>query len=86
MLPANQPPDRFYRGGRQIAAFRGDAPVDGNVPEDWVGSTTTMFGEPDLGLTRLPDGDLLRDAVRRDPVAGWGPSTSPRPATTPACW
>ena len=72
VLPANQPPDRFYRGGSRIAAFRGDAPVVGNVPEDWVGSTTTMFGETDLGLTRLPDGDLLRDAVRRDPVAWLG--------------
>jgi mannose-6-phosphate isomerase len=72
VLPANQPPDRFYRGGRQIAAFRGDPPVAGNVPEDWVGSTTTMFGQPELGLTRLPDGSLLRDAVRSDPVAWLG--------------
>lgn len=72
VLPANQPPDRFYRGGRQIAAFRGDEPVDSNVPEDWVGSTTSLFAETDLGLTRLPGGELLRDAVRRDPQAWLG--------------
>ena len=70
VLGANQPLDRFYAGGRRIAAFRGDPPVDRNVPEDWVASTTTLFGEPDRGLSRLPDGELLVGAVRRDPV-GW---------------
>jgi mannose-6-phosphate isomerase len=70
VLGANQPLDRFYAGGRRIAAFRGDPPVDRNVPEDWVASTTTLFGEPDTSLSRLPDGELLVGAVRRDPV-GW---------------
>ena len=73
VLGANQPLDRFYAGGRRIAAFRGDPPVDRNVPEDWVASTTTLFGEPDIGLSRLPDGELLVDVVRRDPVGWLGP-------------
>jgi mannose-6-phosphate isomerase len=69
-LPANQPLDRFYRGGDRIARFRGVPPVPRNVPEDWVASTTTLFGEESAGLSRLPDGRLLRDAVAQDPV-GW---------------
>jgi mannose-6-phosphate isomerase len=68
VLGANQRLDRFYARGRRIAAFRGDPSVDRNVPEDWVASTTTLFGEPDIGLSRLPDGELLVGAVRRDPV------------------
>jgi mannose-6-phosphate isomerase len=51
--------ERFYRGGERIAAFRGAA---GSGPEDWVGSTTTAFGEDELGLSRLPDGRLVADA------------------------
>ena len=37
-------------------------------PEDWVGSTTTVFGERELGLSPLADGRLLRDAVAADPA------------------
>jgi mannose-6-phosphate isomerase len=73
VLTANQPPDRFYSGGARIAAFRGDPPPDGNVPEDWVASTTTLFGAASLGLSRLPDGTLLVDAVTADPQAWLGP-------------
>jgi mannose-6-phosphate isomerase len=73
VLDANQPLDRFYAGGRQIARFRGVPPIDSNVPEDWVASTTPLFGETELGLSRLPDGELLADAVRRDPAAWLGP-------------
>jgi ADP-dependent phosphofructokinase/glucokinase len=75
-LRANQPPDRFYAGGPRINAFRHLDPVpDGVVlhtPEDWVGSTTTVFGSPDVGLTTLPDGRVLRDAVEADPEAWLG--------------
>ena len=73
-LAANQPRDRFYAGGRRIAAFRGEQLVGGNAPEDWVASTTTLFGEAERGLSRLPDGERLVDAVRRDPVAWLGPA------------
>ncbi|MCP2261018.1 mannose-6-phosphate isomerase [Streptoalloteichus tenebrarius] len=70
-LAANQPP-RFYRGGAAIADLR-DAPSAVEFgPEDWVASTTTLFGMPEEGLSRLPDGRWLRDAVRADPTAWLG--------------
>ncbi len=72
VLDANQPLDRFYAGGRRIAAFRGVEPIDSNVPEDWVASTTTLFGEAELGLTRLADGRTLADAVGEDPSTWLG--------------
>ena len=71
-LRANQPPDRFYSGGSRIADLRGTPAVPGSVPEDWVASTTTLFGHDRTGLSRLPDGELLRDAVEADPVAWLG--------------
>lgn len=73
VLPANQPPARFYRGGAQIREFRrGNAAAGDFVPEDWVASTTTLFGEETLGLTKLPDGRYLRDAIAEDPIAWLG--------------
>lgn len=72
MLPANQPADRFYRGGAAISAFRGAAAAGDRVPEDWVASTTTVAGHAHLGLSHLPDGTLLRDAMVHDPVAWLG--------------
>lgn len=72
-LPPNQPADRFYAGGRQIAEFRGVPYPGGNVPEDWVGSVTTLFGEPELGLTRLRTGEPLADLVAAAPEAWLGP-------------
>ncbi|GAA2684384.1 MULTISPECIES: class I mannose-6-phosphate isomerase [Actinosynnema] len=69
-LPANQP-KQFYRGGASIAELRG-APEADFGPEDWVASTTTLFGKPDAGLSRLPDGRLLRDAVAADPTTWLG--------------
>ncbi|HEX6702352.1 MAG TPA: hypothetical protein VF101_16615 [Gaiellaceae bacterium] len=80
---APNPIHRFYRGGEAIARFRGDAPglsgseplshEGGHAPEDWVGSTTPAFGEEPLGLSLLPDGTLLRDAVAAEPEAFLGP-------------
>ncbi|MBN9239542.1 MAG: carbohydrate kinase [Micrococcales bacterium 70-64] len=67
LVPSNRPPARFYRGGARITAFRGEPPAADREPEDWVGSTTTIAGEERLGLTTLPDGRLLRDAVAADP-------------------
>ena len=71
---------RFYRGGARIEALRGVAVSDAG-PEDWVGSATTVLGSDGQGLSRLPDGRLLRDAVQADPelflgdehVRRWGP-------------
>lgn len=71
-LPANQPPARFYRGGAQIARFRGDPPPPSHTPEDWVASTTSVRGDAPVGLTRLADGELLVDAVARDPIPWLG--------------
>lgn len=70
-LPANQPPDRFYRGGERIAKFRGQGESQPRTPEDWVGSTTTIFGEASLGLTTI-DGRYLRDLIEDQPVAWLG--------------
>ena len=71
-LPANQPAARFYEGGRQIAAFRGTGEAAGHEPEDWVGSATAVFGHAPVGLTTLPDGTVLADAIAADPVAWLG--------------
>ncbi|MFJ4224334.1 class I mannose-6-phosphate isomerase [Microbacterium sp. NPDC089695] len=72
MLSSNRPPERFYRGGARISAFRGEVRDAPREPEDWVGSVTTVNGDPALGLTHLPDGRLLRDAIAADPVAWLG--------------
>ncbi|MGZ4411247.1 MAG: mannose-6-phosphate isomerase, partial [Gaiellaceae bacterium] len=71
-LPANQP-SRFYRGGAAIARFRGVPSSDPYVPEDWVGSTTTLLGEDRLGLTLLADGRPLRDVIAAEPELFLGP-------------
>lgn len=72
-LAANQPA-RCYRGGAQIAAFRGVPAGGGTAPEDWVASTTTLFGEDRAGLSLLPDGRTLRAAIASDPVGFLGPA------------
>jgi mannose-6-phosphate isomerase len=83
LLPPNGVP-RFYRGGAAIAALRGTESVGERAPEDWVGSMTTVFGEKELGLSRLPDGGLLRDAAAADPVAFFGPDHATRRGADPA--
>lgn len=83
-LTANQPADRFYAGGEQIRRFRGSGAPGTHVPEDWVGSATPLFGETHLGLTVLPDGRLLRDAMAADPVSWFGPAHAHRRGTDPA--
>ncbi len=71
LLPPNQFP-HFYRGGDRIGALRG-GPGGPRRPEDWIGSTVTRFGETRSGLSELPDGRLLRDAVAADPLGWLGP-------------
>ena len=70
-LPANQP-ETFYRGAGRIAAFRSGSALP-DRPEDWVGSTTARFGLAPSGLTTLPDGRLLAEAVADDPAYWVGP-------------
>jgi mannose-6-phosphate isomerase len=82
-LPPNGVP-RFYRGGPAIAELRGFEPGGERVPEEWIGSTTTVFGEHELGLSHLPDGALLRDAIAGDPVTWLGPDHAARFGADPA--
>ncbi|HET6760049.1 MAG TPA: class I mannose-6-phosphate isomerase [Propionibacteriaceae bacterium] len=72
LLPSNRPAERFYRGGRKITEFRGEPPAGDREPEDWVGSTTTLAGEESLGLSTLPDGQLLKAAIEAEPEAWLG--------------
>jgi mannose-6-phosphate isomerase len=67
-LPCNQF-DHFYRGGNRIGALRG-GPGGPMRPEEWLASTTTRFGQAPQGLSRLPDGRLLVDAILAD-ATGW---------------
>jgi mannose-6-phosphate isomerase len=71
LLPSNQF-DHFYLGGDRIEALRG-GPGGPRRPEEWLASTTTRAGEAPQGLSRLPDGSLLADAVAADPAAWLGP-------------
>jgi mannose-6-phosphate isomerase len=85
ILPPNQP-TQFYRGGRAIAEFRGVEnadDVEGFGPEDWVGSTVTLFGSTS-GLSTLPDGRLLRDAIEADPAAYLDPQHRTAYGSNPA--
>jgi mannose-6-phosphate isomerase len=83
VLEANQPRDRFYRGGQRIAQLRGDPPSAPNTPEDWVASTVTVRGHSPVGLTRLPSGELLADAIADDPVSWLGHEHVARFGTDP---
>ena len=82
-LAANQPERRFYRGGPAIAAFRGTGEVDDHQPEDWVGSVTAVAGTRDVGMSRLPDGRMLAEAIDADPVTWLGEDHLARWGTDP---
>jgi mannose-6-phosphate isomerase len=77
LLTANMPAT-FYRGAGRISRFRGLPPPDSGRPEDWIGSTTPRFGAgkdgngASPGLTILPDGRLLADAIADEPVRWLG--------------
>lgn len=76
LLPANQPANRFYRGGPKITAFRADhsqPPCGAHDPEDWIASSTCCHGQDTLGLTKLPSGKLLRDEIQANPDTWLGP-------------
>jgi mannose-6-phosphate isomerase len=64
-LPPNQF-DHFYKGGNRIGALR-HGPGGPMRPEEWIGSITTRFGEKRVGLSTLSNGELLIDALRREP-------------------
>jgi mannose-6-phosphate isomerase len=83
LLAPNQPP-HFYRGGAGIADFRGLSSNGDHTPEDWLASTTACFGDGDRGLSVLPDGRRLRDALAAEPVAFLGPAHVARFGADPA--
>ena len=72
ILPSNQF-DHFYRGGNRIGVLR-NGPGGPMRPEEWIAATTTRFGEKDMGLSRLPDGECLRDAIDSAPEKWLGKS------------
>src|SRR5262245_8187205 len=72
LLPANQV-EHFYRGGDRIATLRGaGAPGGPNRPEEWIASMPTMTSSSTKGLSLLPGGVSLYDAVVSDPVSWLG--------------
>lgn len=75
MKPVIMPPNRldhFYLGGARITDLRGVPATSERSPEEWLASTVTRFGDEHTGLSALPDGMLLRDAVEADPDAWLG--------------
>jgi mannose-6-phosphate isomerase len=82
-LPPN-PIHHFYRGGPAIAELRGFELDSDHAPEEWIASAATLFGETERGLSRLPDGTLVRDALARDPEAWLGPAHAARFGANPA--
>ena len=65
-LPSNQF-DHFYKGGNRIGKLR-NGPGGPMRPEEWIASTTTRFGEAVNGLSKLENGQLLRDVIESDPI------------------
>jgi len=64
-------PEMFYRGDGRIDRLRGTSGHE-DRPEDWIASVTARFGTDTDGMTRLPDGSLLAEAVAADPEAWLG--------------
>jgi mannose-6-phosphate isomerase len=85
MKPFTLPPNilrHFYAGGERIAALRGTEPAD-HTPEEWIGAANTTF-DGSRGLSRLPDGTLVREALSGDPEAFLGPEHVARFGADPA--
>ena len=72
VLQPNRPAERPYLGGEGILRFRGlppgDDPAGERMPEDFVASATEVFAGGGVGLTVLPDGTPLRDAIAARPI------------------
>lgn len=64
--------EHLYRGGRSIEKLRGGPVRCERSPEEWLASDTPRFGASTTGLSRMPDGSLLRDAIRAEPEAWLG--------------
>ncbi|MBP1326279.1 mannose-6-phosphate isomerase [Leucobacter exalbidus] len=70
LLPPN-PIQHFYRGGDRIAALRGISQLTEFQPEEWLGSTVSRFGEPEVGPAITAHGPLA-DLVAADPESWVG--------------
>ena len=85
MRPYTLPPNilrHFYAGGERIAALRRTEPAD-HTPEEWIGAANTTF-DGSRGLSRLPDGRLVRDAIAAEPEAFLGAAHARRFGADPA--
>ena len=69
-LPSNQF-DHFYKGGYRIGKLR-NGPGGPMRPEEWIASTTTRFGQQENGLSKLPNGQLLKEVIAADPKSWLG--------------
>lgn len=69
-LPSNQF-DHFYKGGNRIGALR-HGPGGPMRPEEWIGATTTRFGEKTMGLSKLSSGEYLIDLIANEPESWLG--------------
>ncbi|MFD4957806.1 class I mannose-6-phosphate isomerase [Microbacterium sp. NPDC058389] len=74
MILAPNRPARPYRGGEGIAALRGTSSEDDHRPEDFIASTVSIFGDDHIGLSTLPDGSVLKDAIAQTPEQFLGAS------------
>jgi mannose-6-phosphate isomerase len=72
VLPPNQL-HRFYKGGERISSLRSSGNEDPYAPEEWIASMTSPFGEQGVGISTLPDGTSLPEAIAADPAAYLGP-------------
>ncbi len=68
-----------YEGGGLAASFRGQEVPPHPSPEDWIGSVTARFENPEPigdqaapGQSLLPDGTLLASAITQDPKSWLG--------------
>jgi mannose-6-phosphate isomerase len=85
MKPVALPPNvlrHFYAGGERIAAHRGIPPAP-HSPEEWIGAVNTTF-DGSRGLSWLPDGTLVRDAISAAPEAWLGAAHVARFGADPA--
>jgi mannose-6-phosphate isomerase len=83
-LTANMPRS-FYRGTGRIERLRGTpAHDDPYHPEDWIGSVTPRAGAAPSGLTTLPDGRRLTEAIAADPELWLGAGHAARHGADPA--
>ncbi|WP_029289244.1 class I mannose-6-phosphate isomerase [Cellulomonas sp. HZM] len=72
LLAPNTVPS-FYPGTGRIGALRRDPTLPADDPEDWIASTARRTGMGDRGLSTLPDGTRLVDALADDPHPWLGP-------------